>query len=279
MIPVSKALELIQQNVIPLGSETAPISDVAGRILAEDVIADMDLPPFDRSQMDGFAVHSADITHAPVELEIIGESAAGNGFHSELKSGQAVRIMTGARVPVGADTVQKVELTSEANFRSEAAERTDGFVTILDSIAAGKNIVRRGEEVHKGDRILTAGNELNDRMVSVMAAFGYATVKVGRQPKVSILTTGTEVVEIDQTPGIDQIRNSNSAMLDALVRKAGGSTKLLPSTSDDLANIKSTIALAAASSDAPPPAHRGRRRVERRAEPHHRRGSCLGGLT
>ena len=249
MIPVSKALKLIQQNVVPLGTETVLIGDVVGRILAEDVIADMDLPPFDRSQMDGFAVRSEDIAKAPVELKIVGESAAGNGFHFDLKAGQAVRIMTGARVPIGADTVQKVELTSEANFRSEAAERTDGLVTILESIAAGKNIVRRGEEVHKGDRILSAGDRINDRMVSVMAAFGYATVKVGRQPKVSILTTGTEVVEIDQTPGIDQIRNSNSAMLDALVSKAGAATKLLPSTSDDLANIKSTIALAAASSD------------------------------
>jgi len=108
MIPVSKALELIRQNVIPMGTETVSINDFVGRILAEDVIADMDLPPFDRSQMDGFAVRSEDIAKAPVELKIVGESAAGNGFHSDLKAGQAVRIMTGARVPIGAIRFKKL---------------------------------------------------------------------------------------------------------------------------------------------------------------------------
>src|SRR4051794_15238096 len=103
MIPVAEAIKLIEQNVRPLGTEKVPISSAVRRILAEDIIADMDLPPFDRSQMDGFAVRSEDIVNAPTELDIVGESAAGNGWHHELKAGHAVRIMTGAPVPIGAD--------------------------------------------------------------------------------------------------------------------------------------------------------------------------------
>src|SRR4051812_35126804 len=115
MISVAEAITLVEQHVQPLGIEKVAISDVVGRILAEDIVADMDLPPFDRSQMDGFAVHAEDVAKAPVELDIVGESAAGSGWHHEMRPGQAVRIMTGARVPIGANTVQKVELTSEAN--------------------------------------------------------------------------------------------------------------------------------------------------------------------
>jgi molybdopterin molybdotransferase len=241
MIPITEAIKLIEQNITALGIETVSIDRVVGRILAEDIIADMDLPPFDRSQMDGFAVSADDVKNAPVDLRIVGESSAGNGWHREMKSGEAVRIMTGAPVPAGADTVQKVELTSEANFSSEAAQRTDGSVTIFESIGPNKNIVRRGDEVKKGEIVIQAGERINERMVATLASFGFAEIKVGQSPRVSILTTGSEVVEIEQTPGADQIRNSNSVMLDALSREAGATTRLLPTPPDDLEKIREVI--------------------------------------
>jgi molybdenum cofactor synthesis domain-containing protein len=189
------------------------------------------------------------VANAPVELTIVGESAAGNGWPGEMKHGEAIRIMTGARVPVGADTVQKVELTSENNFGSDAAQKTEGKITILESIAADKNIVRQGDEVKKGERIFAAGERINERMIATLAAFGYAEVKVAAAPRVSVLTTGSEVVEIDKTPGVDQIRNSNSAMLSALIETVGGRTELLPSAVDDLDAIRGIIERAAANSD------------------------------
>src|SRR5262245_574945 len=249
MIPIAEALKRISRLTPVMGSESAPIHDAVGRVLAEDIIADMDLSPFDRSQMDGFAVRSEDVTTAPVDLKIAGESAAGHGWHRKIKAGQAVRIMTGAPVPPGADTVQKVELTSEANFKTEEAQRKNGKITILETIASGKNIVRQGAEVKKGDLVLNAGERITERMIATLAAFGYKKTKVAKQPKVAILTTGSEVVEIEKKPGRDQIRNSNSVMIEVLTAAAGGKSKILPSASDDLKDIKKVIKKAAKKSD------------------------------
>src|SRR5881392_827702 len=109
MIPISQAIEIVLAQVNPLPAESITLAESVGRILAEDVIADTDLPPFDRAQMDGYAVHAADLANTPARLRIAGESAAGAGWHHEMKTGEAVRIMTGAPVPAGADAVQQVE--------------------------------------------------------------------------------------------------------------------------------------------------------------------------
>ena len=249
MIPISEAIAIVERETTALGAERIALSETVGRILAEDIVADMDLPPFDRSQMDGFAVRSDDVANAPVDLKIVGESAAGHGWHDEMKPGQAVRIMTGARVPVGADTVQKVELTSEHSFGSGAAQKMNGVITINEPIAASKNIVRQGEEVKRGKRIFESGERINERMIATLAAFGYASVKVAQSPGVAILTTGSEVVEIDETPGIDQIRNSNSAMLSALIKTVTSTPRVLPSAVDDLEAIKQVLMDAARDSD------------------------------
>ncbi|HYJ90374.1 MAG TPA: molybdopterin molybdotransferase MoeA, partial [Pyrinomonadaceae bacterium] len=249
MILVSQAISLVEQNVEPLGTESISIGEAVGRILAQDIIADMDLPPFDRSQMDGFAVRAADVAKAPVDLKIAGESAAGHGWHHEIGVGEAVRIMTGAPVPPGADAVQKVELTSEHNFGSKAAQKTDGVITIFESVTEGRNIVRQGAEVKKGELIFSAGERVNERMIATLAAFGYAEVSVAKRPRVTIFTTGSEVVEINETPGRDQIRNSNSAMLQAFVETVAGEPQLLPTASDDLHGIKQVIQRATASAD------------------------------
>ena len=249
MISISQAIALIEQNVGTLGPEDIAIRSVVGRVLVQDIVADMDLPPFNRSQMDGFAVRADDVKDAPVDLRIVGESSAGYGWHHAINRGEAVRIMTGAPVPFGADTVQKVELTSEADFTSEAAKRTEGSVTILESIAPSKNIVRKGDEVRKGEVVIQKGERVNERMVATLAAFGYSSVVVSRSPIVSIMTTGSEVVEICEKPGTDQIRNSNSVMLDALSKQVGASTRLLPSPPDDLEAIKKAISSACEGSD------------------------------
>src|SRR4030095_7713949 len=121
MISVTDAIQIVLQQTSSLGTESVPLGDAMGRILAEEIVADTDLPPFDRAQMDGYAVRAADVANTPARLRIVGESAAGAGWHQEMKAGEAVRIMTGAPVPKGADAVQQVELTREA----------DGVVEIL----------------------------------------------------------------------------------------------------------------------------------------------------
>src|SRR6266581_2030485 len=141
MISVSQAIQILKAQTAGLPAERVPLTSAPGRILAEDIVADTDLPPFDRAQMDGYAVRAADVASIPARLRIVGESAAGAGWHQEMKAGEAVRIMTGAPVPAGADAVQQVELTRETN----------GFVEILESVEAGRSIVKQAAEIKSGE--------------------------------------------------------------------------------------------------------------------------------
>lgn len=231
MINVSEAIDHITRETKRLGAESVAIAGSIGRVLAEDVVADTDMPPFDRSQMDGFAVRSADTTGSPAKLKVVGESSAGHGWHQEMNSGEAVRIMTGAPVPAGADAVQKVELTNEA----------EGFVDILEPVDAGHHIVLRGSEIHRGDAVIDRGRVITRNMIASVAAFGYASVNVSKSPTVAILSTGSEIVEIDQAPGVDQIRNSNSIMLASLAAGFGCDCHILPIIDDDLSSLKNGI--------------------------------------
>ncbi|MDX6577647.1 MAG: molybdopterin molybdotransferase, partial [Blastocatellia bacterium] len=206
---------------------------------AEDIIADCDLPPFDRAQMDGYAVRAADVATTPARLRIAGESAAGRGWHHEMKAREAVRIMTGAPVPAGADAVQQVELTRESN----------GHVEILEPVDAGRSIVRRAAEIKAGETVLRSGEDINAAMIAALASFGYAQVKVGRRPRVAIMATGSELVDIDQKPGTDQIRDSNNYTLAAYARLAGATVERLPLAGDDTEELKRQMSEAAARSD------------------------------
>ncbi|MBC7899760.1 MAG: molybdopterin molybdotransferase MoeA [Saprospiraceae bacterium] len=234
MIPISESIEIIKRETPSLGSETIDLDQVVGRVLAENIVADTDLPPFDRSQMDGFSVVAKDTARSPVELQIVGESSAGSGWHHELHSGQSVRIMTGAPVPKGSDAVQKVELTREQTVPAEIVE-------ILESVKAGQSIVPRGFEITKGQNVFEQGETITANMIASIAAFGYSKVKVFKRPIVAILPTGSEIVPIGETPGIDQIRDSNSVMLKALCGKMGISAELLPIADDDLPGLKTAI--------------------------------------
>jgi molybdenum cofactor synthesis domain-containing protein len=231
MITISEAKKIIKRETFSLPGENIHLSKAVGRILGEDIFADMDLPPFDRSQMDGFAVKNADVKNAPVKLKIVGESVAGKGWHNELKTGEAIRIMTGAAVPVGADAVQKVELTSES----------DGFITIEKPTQIEQNIVKKAREMTKGEKVFEKGEIITENMIATLASFGYENICVVRRPRVAILATGSEIVDISEKPGLDQIRNSNSWMLRAFAKNVAD-VEVLPIAVDDLEGLKKTIA-------------------------------------
>ena len=248
MIPVSAAIDIITRETGSLLPELVKLASSVERVLAEPVVADTDLPPFDRSQMDGFAVVGNDTIHAPVGLKIVGESVAGCGWHRELRSGEAVRIMTGAPVPNGADAVQKVEMTTEKGVTGEHHD-VGGFVNVLEAVKTGANIVRKGSEILSGETIFSSGEVITENMIASLAAFGYAKVRVSRQPHISILGTGSEIVDITESPGRDQIRNSNSIMIDVLSCKFGAMTTVLPNAKDEISNLKSEIEKAVSCSD------------------------------
>ena len=241
MIPVTEAIQIVRDTVQPLDREQVALTDALDRFLAGDVVADSDLPPFDRSQMDGYAVRASDTQSAPVRLRIVGESAAGKGWHHEVHEGEAVRIMTGAPVPSGTDSVQQVELTHEL--------KDNTVVELLESVQPGKSIVRRGTEITAGETVLQAGVNINPAMLAVLASFGYAQVEVIRRPRVAVLATGSELVPVDQTPGQDQIRDSNNFSLAAYAQRAGAVVSRLPLTGDEIEELKTTISNASEHSD------------------------------
>jgi molybdopterin molybdotransferase len=242
MISVAEAIQTIRQQTPTLRTEQVELERALGRVLAHDVVADSDLPPFDRAQMDGYAVRAEDVKAAPVRLRIAGESAAGRGWHHKMEEGHAVRIMTGAPVPAGADSVQQVELTHELK---------DGTVVeLLESVEMGRSIVKRGAEIKAGEIVLNAGTAINAAMMAVLAAFGYANVDVFRRPRIAVLATGSELVAVDQKPGQDQIRDSNNYSIGAYAELAGAVVERLPVTGDETSLLKNRLAEAAERCDA-----------------------------
>jgi len=239
MISISEAIQIVTAQTAQLSAEEVAIDVSRGRILAQDIVADTDLPPFDRAQMDGYAVRAADVAKVPALLRIAGESAAGAGWHHEMKGGEAVRIMTGAPVPAGADAVQQVELTRES----------DSQVEILEPVKLGRSIVRRASEIKSGEIVLRAGEEINAAMIATLASFGYAKVKVACRPRVAVMATGSELVDVDQKPGQDQIRDSNNYTIAAYAAMSNASVERLPLAGDDTEELKRQISRAAEQAD------------------------------
>jgi molybdenum cofactor synthesis domain-containing protein len=244
MISVAEAIQIVKHETRTLPPERAELAHALGRFLSEDIIADTDLPPFDRSQMDGYAVRASDAQEVPAKLRIVGESAAGRGWHGEMKLGEAVRIMTGAPVPAGADSVQQVELTRELGGVDGSAE-----VEILGAVLPGRSIVKRGSEIRAGETVLHAGEQINAAMMAVLASFGYAQIRVSRRPRVAVLATGSELVAIDQRPGRDQIRDSNNFSISAYAELAGAIVERLPLAGDVTSLLKRQITQAAERSE------------------------------
>src|SRR5690348_3409569 len=188
-------------------TEILGLKDTFKRVLAQEIRADRDYPPFDRAARDGFAVRSADCQKAGASLRIIGEVAAGAGFAGRVGAGECVQIMTGAPVPQGADAVVMIEQT-----RAGAAKDQ---VVIDRAAATGMNFVPRGSETHKGDVLLKAAAHIGAAEASIAAQVGCTHLMVYRKPRVAILSTGNEIVEIGAQPGAHEIRNSNSFSLAA----------------------------------------------------------------
>lgn len=217
MISVEEALERILADISSLAPTRAPLSEASGLVLAEDITAQEDIPPFDNSAMDGFALLSADSQPAPGQpprLKVIGGVAAGYVSEQTVEPGTAMRIMTGAPVPPGADTVIQIELTNNAGPESP-------WVEILEPVVPGNNIRPAGEDIQRGQVVLKRGTVIGPWEIGVLATIGIASVPVVRQPRVAILGTGDEIIEVDQALQPGKIRNSNSYLLEAAVRQAG----------------------------------------------------------
>jgi len=202
---------LTAARIVP-ATEVMPLSQAWGRILAEDVSADRDYPPFNRSTRDGFAVRAEDVKNTNCALTLDGEVRAGEYFESEIGPGHCVSIMTGAPLPGGTDAVVMVEYT-----------RTEGNqVKIERPVAQFENVVLKGSEAEAGKCILTKGRRIRAGEIGLLASVGKGNVAVYLRPRVAIIPTGDEVVAVDRQPEWYQVRNSNSAMLAAVVASANG---------------------------------------------------------
>jgi molybdopterin molybdotransferase len=240
MLSVEEALERILGEIHPLLPTRVPLAQADGLVLAEDVIAHEAMPPFANSAMDGFALRSQDSQPhqgQPPRLRVTGSVAAGYVADHAVEEGTAMRIMTGAPIPAGADTVIQSELTSCDGPQSS-------WVEILKPVAVGNNIRPAGEDMRPGQMILRQGSELGPWEVGVLASLGLAMVPVIRRPRVAIVGTGDEVIEIDQplTPG--KIRNSNSYLLAASVARAGGQPVRLGVAQDTVESLREQFARA-----------------------------------
>lgn len=233
MIPVEKALEIVLAHTPVLPVEEVPLEQAVGRVLAEDVRSDVDMPPFDRSAMDGYAVRAVDVSKTPAVLEVAGQIRAGQYPESPLGPGQAVQVMTGAPVPVGATAVQQVEKTRPL----DGGRR----VEILAPVETGTNIVQQGSEVRAGDQVLVRGGTIDPATIGVLAAVGKGRVRVGRRPTLSLLVTGDELVDVWDTPSRGRIRNSNGYAVLAQARWAGAEVTDLGVVPDQIERIAAAL--------------------------------------
>ncbi|MGB8707412.1 MAG: gephyrin-like molybdotransferase Glp [Dehalococcoidia bacterium] len=243
MISVEEALAKIINSIQILDSEGKPLLDCLGQVLAEDVYSPFDVPPHDNSAMDGYAVQSESITGAnyknPKVLRVVGEVAAGRVSDLKVGPGTAIRIMTGAFIPSGADVVVPFEDTDEIDRKQTAISKTKIGVRV--SLAEGCNIRRRGEDVAQGELVLTKGKLLRPADIGVLASLGKSMVSVIRRPLVGILATGNEVVEINQPLLPGKIYNSNSYSLAAQVLRYGGIPELLGIAPDDVQQLTAAV--------------------------------------
>jgi molybdopterin molybdotransferase len=227
MISVEEALERILSYVSVLPAEEKPLLDALGQVVAEDIVSGINIPPLDNTAMDGYAVIASDTRGAsdatPVSLRVVGELAAGYLFEGAVTPGTAVRIMTGAPMPRGADAVVPFEETDERagrQFGSFAKSRE--VVGILKAAAPGANIRRAAEDLRRGQTIIRSGSVLHPAQIGVLASIGRATVRVRRRPMVAILSTGDEVREPGTPLAPGQIYDSNAYSISAMVLANGG---------------------------------------------------------
>jgi len=239
MLDFERARLHILDQIKPLPSELVPVAEADGRVLAEDLVSSLDLPPFDYSAMDGYAVQAAGFNgEGPWRLPVTIEQRAG-GIAQNLRAGSAARIFTGAPLPPGADSV----------IMQEDAERDGSDVTFRAAPRHGSHVRRRGEDLARGALALTRGTRLNPFRLGLAAALDCATVCVARRPRVAILCTGDELRDAGSPARPGSIPDSNGPSLAALARRAGADVRVLPRSSDDLEATRAAVRRALAESD------------------------------
>ena len=246
MISVEEARARILDAVERLAPETKHVAQAHGQVLAEDVVSPVTIPPLDNTAMDGYAVRAADTNgasaEAPRRLRVVGEVAAGYLFAGEVTAGTAVRIMTGAPIPSGADAIVPFEETDEPVGRAFGAfAKGRSEVGVFKAAAPGANIRRAGEDVRRGSVVLRAGTELRAAQVGVLASLGKETVTVYRRPVVAIIATGDELLALGQAAAEGKIYDANSYSVAALVEEAGGIPRRLGIARDTVEELTAKI--------------------------------------
>lgn len=234
LITVERACSIIDAVAVAPRVKTVPIGQAAGLVLAEDILTDRDYPPFDKSLMDGFAVRAEDVSQTPATLRIVGETAAGQKAAREIDPGESVAIMTGAPLPVGADSVIPVELS----------QRNGTTVTFAKPVAIGHAITRRGGDSGAGVRVVSRGTRLGPTQLAAAATVGAARVSIFRPPTAFVLSTGDEVVSITSRPPPHKIRNSNNILISSLLTKLGVVVEGETHVPDDRKRIASAVSRA-----------------------------------
>jgi molybdopterin molybdotransferase len=238
MISIAQGLEavlsVVHQHSRPdwMKVESVLLSQSLSRVLREDIVADDDSPRFDKAIRDGFAVRFEDLQPIPRILKVIGESRAGVGLGASVGHGECCEIMTGAPLPAGATAVVMIENTERPAPDS---------VRILKAVRAGEGLLRQGTEARKGDQLLTSGAQIGIAELGLLAGVGKADVRVSLRPRVGIVATGDELVAVDQVPASGQIRNSNSATLQAQCRLAGADPVIYGIARDTLDDLRDKI--------------------------------------
>ncbi|MDV2686015.1 molybdopterin molybdotransferase MoeA [Alkalihalophilus lindianensis] len=229
-IPVEEAVQKVMEHtVVHPQTEMVSIDESYGRFLAEDLLASHDVPAFDRSPYDGFAIRAEDTNEAnsehPISFEVVGEIGAGYVFEGEVKPFQAVRIMTGAPIPTDCNAVVMLELTKEIS---------DKKIEIKRAFKDGDNISYQGEDTKKGTVLVEKGTQINPGVVALLATFGYHQVTVAKKPVIGVIATGSELLDVDEPLAPGKIRNSNAYMIIAQIERAGGEALYVGKLDDDL---------------------------------------------
>lgn len=234
-VELEQAIQIIREKVAVMGTEIVPLSEARGRILARQIVAEENVPPFDRSPYDGFAFRAKDLEEAskehPVTLRIIEEVPAGKAPERKISKGEAIKILTGAPIPEGADAVERYEVT----------EFNEKEVTFFEPVKSGSNICLAGEDIRQGEILMEVGTKLENARLGLLAALGYFEISCYRKIRCVIISTGSELVPVDHPLIPGKIRNSSAYMIQAVLREWGMECDIYGIVSDNSSHIAGAI--------------------------------------
>ena len=234
-VELEQAIQIIREKVAVMGTEIVPLSEARGRILARQIVEEENVPPFDRSPYDGFAFRAKDLEEAskehPVTLRIIEEVPAGKAPERKISKGEAIKILTGAPIPEGADAVERYEVT----------EFNEKEVTFFEPVKSGSNICLAGEDIRQGEVLMEVGTKLENARLGLLAALGYFEISCYRKIRCVIISTGSELVPVDHPLIPGKIRNSSAYMIQAVLREWGMECDIYGIVSDNSSHIAGAI--------------------------------------